>query len=170
VNASSLDQYKRLLLAKRRELLPATVGTFLNSGRAERWRGDPTDRATEESQTTLQAHLRESDTHLLRAIEEALARIAQGTFGMCDSCKRPIAEARVKLVPSTSDKECEALSGREDFLKVCRLRGCAWMSPTIVFLEFTTSFIFIDPLSLIVIYRRTIRSDRSWVRENPPAA
>jgi len=99
VNASSLDQYKRLLLAKRRELLPATVGTFLNAGRAEGWPGDPTDRATEESQTTLQAHLRESDTHLLRAIEEGLARIAQGTFGVCDVCERPIAEARLKLVP-----------------------------------------------------------------------
>ena len=101
VNASSLDQYKRLLLAKRRELLPSTVGTFLNAGRAEGWPGDPTDRATEESQTTLQAHLRESDTHLLRAIEEGLARIAQGTFGVCDVCERPIAEARLKLVPWT---------------------------------------------------------------------
>jgi hypothetical protein len=44
------------------------------------------------------------------------------------------------------------------------------MSPTIMFLEFTTSFSFIGPLSLIVIYRRKIRSGRSWVRENPPAA
>jgi DnaK suppressor protein len=50
---------------------------------------------------TIQARLRESDIHLLRAIEEALARIAQGTFGMCDVCEGPIAEARLKVVPWT---------------------------------------------------------------------
>ncbi len=61
VDASSLDQYKRLLLAKRRELLPSTVGTFLNAGRAEGWPGDPTDRRTAETQMTIQARLRESD-------------------------------------------------------------------------------------------------------------
>jgi DnaK suppressor protein len=101
VNTSGLNQYKRLLLAKQRELLPATVGTLLGAGGAEVRPGDPTDRATKETQTTLEAHLRESDTHLLRAIEEALARIAQGTFGMCDVCERPIAEARLKAVPWT---------------------------------------------------------------------
>jgi DnaK suppressor protein len=101
VNASGLNQYKQLLLAKRSELLPATVGTLLNAGGAEGWPGDPTDWATEETQTTLRAHLRESDSHLLRAIEEALARIAQGTFGVCDACQRPIAEARLKAVPWT---------------------------------------------------------------------
>ena len=101
MEASALDHYKQLLLAKRRELLPAMVGTLLNSGKAEGWLGDFTDRAAEESQTTLQSHLRASDSHLLRAIEEALARIAQGTFGMCDVCERPIAEARLKAVPWT---------------------------------------------------------------------
>ncbi len=101
MNASGLDQYKRLLVAKRCELLPATAGTSLNSGRAEGWPGDPTDRATEEAQTILQAHFRESDSHLLQAIEEALARIAQGTFGVCDACERSIAESRLKAVPWT---------------------------------------------------------------------
>jgi len=99
VDASALDHYKQLLLAKRRDLLTATLGALAD--RAEGLPGDPTDWATEETQTTLQVHLRQSDTHLLRAIEEALARIAQGTFGACDVCERPIAEARLKVVPWT---------------------------------------------------------------------
>jgi DnaK suppressor protein len=100
VDTSALDHYKQLLLAKRRELLPATARALSDAGGADERLGDPTDRATEETQTTLKAHLRESDSHLLRAIE-ALGRIAHGTFGVCDGCSRPIAEARLKVVPWT---------------------------------------------------------------------
>jgi len=96
-----LDRYERLLLAKRDELLAGTHRALLTGGRAEGHGGDPTDRAAEETQTALQVHLSQSDSHLLRAIEEALARIRQGTFGVCDACKRPIAEARLKTVPWT---------------------------------------------------------------------
>ena len=101
MDVSALDQYKRLLLAKRRELMAVTVGTLSDAGGVEARPGDPPDRATEETEINIQARLRQSDSHLLRAIEEALARIAQSTFGMCDSCERPIAEARLKLVPWT---------------------------------------------------------------------
>src|SRR5437773_9381016 len=81
--------------------MAVTVGTLSDAGGVEARPGDPTDRATEETEINIQARLRQSDSHLLRAIEEALARIAQSTFGMCDSCERPIAEARLKLVPWT---------------------------------------------------------------------
>ena len=96
-----LDRYERLLLAKRQELLTGTLRTLLTAGGAEGHAGDPTDRATEEVQTALQVHLSQSDSHLLRAIEDALARIKHGTFGMCETCNRPIAEARLKAVPWT---------------------------------------------------------------------
>jgi DnaK suppressor protein len=95
------ERYERLLLAKRQELLSGTLRTLLTAGGAEGHGGDPTDRASEEAQTALQVHLSQSDSHLLRAIEEALARIEHGTFGVCEACKRPIAEARLKAVPWT---------------------------------------------------------------------
>jgi len=96
-----LDRYERLLLAKRQELLAGTLRTLLATAKEEGHGGDPTDRATEEVQTALQVHLSQSDSHLLRAIEDALARIKHGTFGMCETCNRPIAEARLKAVPWT---------------------------------------------------------------------
>ena len=89
------------MLAKRQELLTGTLRTLLTAGGAEGHGGDPTDRAAEEVQTALQVHLSQSDSHLLRAIEEALTRIRQGRFGVCDACERPIAEARLKTVPWT---------------------------------------------------------------------
>ncbi|PYV24703.1 MAG: RNA polymerase-binding protein DksA, partial [Acidobacteria bacterium] len=94
-----LERYKRLLLAKRDELLADTRRTLLVTGGAERRQGDLTDQATDEAQTLLQVHLSQGDTHLLRAIEEALARIEHGTFGVCEACNRPIAESRLKAVP-----------------------------------------------------------------------
>lgn len=101
MNAPLLNECKQLLLAKRDELLPATLRTSLTAGREEGHGGDPTDRASEDAQTALQVHLSESDIHLLQAVEEALARIEHGTFGLCEACKRPIAEARLKVVPWT---------------------------------------------------------------------
>ena len=95
-----LHRYERLLLAKRdcwRAHLENLVDRRRSGGS---WR-DPTDRATEEVQTALQVHLSQSDSHLLRAIEDALARIKHGTFGVCEACNRPIAEARLKVVPWT---------------------------------------------------------------------
>jgi len=51
-NVSALDQYKRLLLAKRRELMAVTVGTLSDAGGVEARPGDPPDRATEETEIT----------------------------------------------------------------------------------------------------------------------
>ncbi len=113
VNAPVLNQYRQLLLAKRDELLPATLRTSLTAGRAEGHGGDPTDRASEDAQTTLQVHLSQRDIHLLQAVEGALARIEHGTFGACDACKRPIAQARLKLVPWTHlCRDCKEQRGR----------------------------------------------------------
>jgi hypothetical protein len=43
--------------------------------------------------------LHQTDARLLRAIEEAFARIRQGTYGVCVVCKQPIAKARLEAVP-----------------------------------------------------------------------
>jgi DnaK suppressor protein len=48
-------------------------------------------------------HIRphQSDAHLLRAIEDALARITQDRFGVCEMCSSPISKARLEAVPWT---------------------------------------------------------------------
>ena len=92
--------------------MTGTLRSLLTAGGAEGHGGDPTDRATEEVQTALQVHLSQSDSHLLRAIEDALARIKHGTFGVCEACNRPIAEARLKVVPWTRRcRDCKEQRG-----------------------------------------------------------
>jgi RNA polymerase-binding protein DksA len=35
----------------------------------------------------------------LRSIDETLARVEQGTFGICESCGKPISKTRLRAVP-----------------------------------------------------------------------
>src|SRR6266568_4463544 len=50
-------------------------------------RENSTDQANEEARMAFEAHLRQSDSHLSRAIEDALARIDRAAFGVCEVCK-----------------------------------------------------------------------------------
>lgn len=101
MNAKELDRYKQLLLAKHREIEAGAIGTIgAPSGPGER-QADIVDQATDAAQADLQVHLHQTDSHLLRAIEEALARIDRHTFGVCETCHRPISTARLNAVPWT---------------------------------------------------------------------
>jgi DnaK suppressor protein len=57
------------------------------------------DHAAAAVEAELQVRLRETDSKLLRAIDEALARIERKEFGMCGACKEQISTARLDAVP-----------------------------------------------------------------------
>lgn len=44
----------------------------------------------------LPARLRQTETHLLRAIDEALMRMRKGTHGICEICNQPISKVRLE--------------------------------------------------------------------------
>ena len=46
--------------------------------------------------------LEENLVDLIAQIEEALVRIEKGTYGLCESCRQPIDEERLKAVPYAS--------------------------------------------------------------------
>ena len=99
MNARDLERYKRLLLAKLKELSATKTGTESPVVAAGAHEGDLIDEANADAEAELQVRLHESDAHLLRAIEEALARIRRGTFGVCEVCQQPISKARLELCP-----------------------------------------------------------------------
>jgi DnaK suppressor protein len=94
-------RYKLLLLAKRQEVLAARGGSALPPRAADDTPADVIDKATAETEVKVQVRLRQTESHLLRAIEEALARIDQGIFGRCRVCGKPIPEVRLDAVPWT---------------------------------------------------------------------
>lgn len=76
---------------------------------------DPNDRGTVESERNWALRLGDRDRRLAVKIEEALERIARGTFGICESCGRPIAAARLKARPTaTYCIDCKTESERSE--------------------------------------------------------
>jgi DnaK suppressor protein len=90
--------YRDLLLTKQQEL---TAGKSLvgSNPAAGEPRGDPVDMAASETSAAMQIRLKQTDGKLWRAIEDALTRIRQETFGACEECGQPISRARLEAVP-----------------------------------------------------------------------
>jgi DnaK suppressor protein len=63
---------------------------------------DPNDRATQESDRTFELRIRDRERRLINKIREALERIDEGTFGICEMCEEEISEARLKARPVTT--------------------------------------------------------------------
>ncbi len=63
---------------------------------------DPNDRATQESDRNFELRIRDRERRLINKIKEALERIEDGTFGVCEMCGEEISEARLKARPVTT--------------------------------------------------------------------
>ena len=63
---------------------------------------DPSDRATAESELSFIHRMQERNRGLIRKIEDALERIENGTYGICEECEEEISESRLKVRPVTT--------------------------------------------------------------------
>jgi DnaK suppressor protein len=111
---TDLQHYKDLLLSKRQGLsngksLADSIPT------ASDYRGDPVDVAASQTDAATQMRLHQTDGKLLRAIDDALARIKQEDYGVCEECGEPISKARLEAVPWT--RWCRDCKERQDAQK-----------------------------------------------------
>jgi DnaK suppressor protein len=108
MNAKNTDRYRRMLLAKKRELSISSTGAESPIPSAGGWQGDLIDQANADTEADLQILLHQTDVRLLRAIKGALARINHGNYGACTVCKQPISKAPLDAVPWTHlCRECK---------------------------------------------------------------
>src|SRR6266481_9775325 len=106
--ARDLQRYERLLVEKRRELSSPLGEVQSRVPAAGGLEGDLIEQANADEEAELQIRLHQTDGRLLRAIEEARARIRQGTYGVCDVCKQPISAVRLEAVPwARHCRECK---------------------------------------------------------------
>ena len=63
---------------------------------------DPTDRASLESERNLTLRIRDRQRKLRNKIEDALARIESGSFGICEVCGEQIGPERLEARPVTT--------------------------------------------------------------------
>ncbi len=83
---------------------------------------DPTDRASLESDRNFLLRIKDRERKLIMKVKEALDRVDNGSFGVCESCGKPISEKRLMARPVTTlCIECK--TELEDQERKERLRG-----------------------------------------------
>jgi DnaK suppressor protein len=100
MEATELSKYRAILERKRDELLaapPARTPTTEPGFKS----GDWIDQSSQESDLHVHLAMKQTDTKVLRAIEEAIHRLDQGTYGICMDCEEEIKIARLDAVPWT---------------------------------------------------------------------
>ena len=63
--------------------------------------GDLADKASGNNEVHIQLKIKQTDAKILQAIEEALWRMEQSTYGICCDCGEAIASVRLSAIPWT---------------------------------------------------------------------
>jgi len=101
----SFEEFKSLLLSRRMELLTKALKTMEGMSEMKEDRegfSDPMDRASLESDRNFLLRVRDRERKLIQKIDEALKRIGDGTFGICEACGEEISEVRLRARPVTT--------------------------------------------------------------------
>ena len=103
LSKTELENFRTLLLEKRREIL-GDVGSmeseaFRNQDNHSSSPMHMADVGTDNFEQEFTLGLIESERELLKEIQEAIARIENGTFGVCVATGKPIGKARLEAKP-----------------------------------------------------------------------
>lgn len=102
MNKSERKKFKAILEEKR-DAISNSTGKKTHWENMENTRhGDFVDQASDDNEVHVNIRLLQTDAKLLRAIEAALSRIEDGSYGVCTECGEDISEVRLKAVPWTS--------------------------------------------------------------------
>jgi DnaK suppressor protein len=102
MNKDRLNYFEKLLSDQRDGLVSEAMKTVEDMSDEEETFPDPTDRASLESDRNFLLRIRDRERKLIVKINEALARIEDGTFGICEMCGEDISEERLKARPVTT--------------------------------------------------------------------
>ncbi|WP_347249022.1 RNA polymerase-binding protein DksA [Zoogloea sp.] len=101
MNPVQLEFFRIRLTRMRDELLENAASTGANL-RENELVADPADRATVEEEHALELRVRDRERKLLKKIDEALTRIAQGEYGWCEETGDPIGIGRLLARPTAT--------------------------------------------------------------------
>ena len=107
-NKKELGDFKKLILKRKEEILEAIKHISEDalkksqkeaSGDISGYTYHMADVATDTYDIEFSLGLASDDRKLLYELDEALSRIEEGTFGICEGCKTLISKTRLKAVP-----------------------------------------------------------------------
>ena len=97
-----METYKALLTQKINELLSEAGKTVTEMTNGKENYPDPNDRASLESDRNFELRIRDRERKLIMKMQEAIKRIEEGVFGICEVCGGPISEKRLIARPVTT--------------------------------------------------------------------
>lgn len=99
MNAQQLDYFRKKLINWREELQKETAETLVHMQEESLNEPDVNDRASTETDRSLELRTRDRERKLILKINQALERIEDGTYGYCEATGVPIGIARLDARP-----------------------------------------------------------------------
>lgn len=102
MSSKQLAHFRKMLEGIKTELgqdIDRTVHTMQDEATVF---ADPNDRASQESDMTLELRNRDRERKLIRKIDETIAKIDSGEYGFCDSCGIEIGLKRLEARPTAT--------------------------------------------------------------------
>jgi DnaK suppressor protein len=99
MSKEQLDHFRQILSNWKRDLMEEVDRTVLHMKDEAANFPDPNDRATQESEFSLELRTRDRERKLIRKIEEAIKRIEDGSYGYCVETGEEIGIKRLEARP-----------------------------------------------------------------------
>lgn len=110
--------FRNMLTKKINDLLEEAERTVSEMTDSKENFPDPTDRASLESDRNFELRIRDRERKLISKMQEAIKKIDEGTYGICESCGGPISEKRLLARPvTTSCIDCKTKQEKLEKLK-----------------------------------------------------
>ncbi|RJP86739.1 MAG: RNA polymerase-binding protein DksA [Desulfobacteraceae bacterium] len=110
-----LEKFKELLTRLMEDLLSQADTTVSDMNTPKGNFPDPADRASYEADRNFELRIRDREHKLIKKIKNALDRIENGTFGVCDKCGEDISIKRLEARPVTT--QCIDCKTKEEMLE-----------------------------------------------------
>jgi DnaK suppressor protein len=110
MNDAMVEHFQNILSHWKKELMQEVDRTVHHMQDDAANFPDPNDRATQESEFSLELRTRDRERRLIKKIEESLKNIESGDYGFCESCGVEIGVRRLEARP-TADQciDCKTL-------------------------------------------------------------
>ena len=119
MNSEKMEFFRFMLTQKINDLLGEAEKTVSEMTTGKDNFPDPNDRASLEADRNFELRIRDRERKLILKMREAIQRIDDGVFGICESCGGPISEKRLMARPVTT--QCIDCKTKEEKLE--KLKG-----------------------------------------------
>ncbi|MDZ7840633.1 MAG: RNA polymerase-binding protein DksA [Gammaproteobacteria bacterium] len=102
MNESQRDHFRQILLAWRSQLVSDITRTISSMQDESFNHPDPTDRASQETDMSLELRSRDRERKLIKKIDDTIQRIDEDDYGFCDNCGVEIGIARLEARPTAT--------------------------------------------------------------------